>query len=111
MKIMLNSGEEVDISVSFRKLAALRDTNKMAYEEYNRVIINGANDVFDYVAVIYAGYCCNALEGAMGYKKFIEDLPADINELVVAFNSIVAPKKKTDLPTGSESGQENLKTQ
>lgn len=106
MELTLNSGKKVEIGVTFRKLAMLREKNKKAYDEYNRVIRNGVKDVFDYVAVVYAGYCCNK-ESAMGYQDFLDELPVDINELVTAFNSVVAPKKKQDLPMNSGSEQDS----
>lgn len=103
--ITLNNGQRVEISVTFSKLAELRKKNKTAYDEYNRVIMHGTNDVFDYAAVIYAGYCCNE-EEPMGYKAFMDQLPTDINDLVDAFNSIVAPKKKEPLSVNSKEKQE-----
>lgn len=105
MELVLNSGKKVEIGITFRKLAELREKNKKAYEEYNRVVTIGAKDVFDYIAVIYAGYCCNVEGPAMGYQTFLDELPVDINEVIDAFNSLVTRPKKQALPMKSENEQ------
>lgn len=107
MELTLNSGKKVEIGVTFRKLLELREKNKKAYEEYNRVVRNGVKEVFDYVAAVYAGYCCNAGPEPMGYQSFLDELPMDINELVEAFNSVVARPKKQDSPKNCENGPAN----
>lgn len=94
MELLLKNDRKVEVGMTFRKLAELRDKNKAAYGEYNRVVMNGPKEIFDYIAVIYAGYCCNAGENRMGYKEFLEFLPTDINKIVEAFNSVVSAQKK-----------------
>lgn len=107
MILNLTNGENVELEITFRKLAELRKQNIKTYKEYNRVIMEGAKEIFDYAAVVYAAYCCNKKEEAVGYEEFLEVIPMDVNVLIAAFNSIVTKEKKQDLPTSSENARAN----
>lgn len=92
----LNDKESYPVKITFAKLATLRKKNKSAYEKYNKIIINGAQDVFDLLYIIYVGYLCGneGEENQLSYEYFIENAAYDVNYVVEIVAELTQPKKK-----------------
>lgn len=95
-EFVMLSGKKVLMTLSFRRLLQLKTTNKAQYSRYNAIMMNGPEDMFDNVTILYTAYLCalEENEAAMTYDEFIDDLPPFMNEINEMVQSLIRPKKK-----------------
>lgn len=98
VEIELETGETVKATLAYILLLKLKSTNKAAYEEYNRIIMKGGQDVFDVMRIIYAGYLCalladDAYDSAISFDEFLSVMPPDHDYTMNVYNMLVSPKK------------------
>ena len=94
--IELVNGETVGLTLTFARLYRLRACNPQIYEKYNRIMMDGAKDTFDFLRIIYTAYICSNLEkidDCMSFEDFIELAPFDMNKLMTLSKSIISSKK------------------
>lgn len=95
--LVLEDENEVKLTLNLKKILSLKSFNREVYEKLNRIIINGTNDIFDLIYVIYSAYLC-ALEDEvkpMTYDDFFEVVPQNLNKLILLVDRLISPKKKT----------------
>ena len=99
-KLELLNGEEVDLTLNFKRLLEVRSKRKDLYERYNKIIMNGTKDGFDVITVIYTAYLCGLddVENGMTEEDFLEVLPPYIMTLNTIARDLVSAKK----PVASE---------
>lgn len=95
-KLDLIDGAQVDMTLTYGKLLKAKAEFKEAYEAYNKVEMNGAKDIFDFIDVIYMGYLCANLESedVMSKVEFMDRITPNRKELLKAYSELVNPKKK-----------------
>lgn len=92
----LANGENIELSLTFAKLYRLRACSPQEYEKYNKVIMDGAKDTFDFLRIIYTAYLCHNIESideCMSFDDFIKIAPFDINNVITVAMSITTSKK------------------
>lgn len=101
----LVNGEKVQLTLNFSQLLNVRNKRKVDYEKYNKVIMEGAKDIFDNVQVVYMAYLCGLddVDEAMSESEFIALIPPYMNVINETVSDLIAPKKKTDSEKPSES--------
>ena len=93
----LANGETVGLKLSFARLYRLRAALPQLYEKYNKVMMDGAKDTFDFLMIIYTAYVCEKIEKideCMSFEEFIELVPLDMNSLPSTAMNMLAAKKK-----------------
>ncbi len=92
----LNDQESYPVKITFSKLSTLRKKNKSAYEKYNKIILNGAQDIFDFLYIIYIGYLCanDDNDNVLSSEAFIERAEYDIANIMETVKELTQPKKK-----------------
>ena len=96
-EFVLENGETVNLSLSFRRLNILRKLNFELYERFNKINYGKSEDILDLVTIIYVAYWCeNHKIGKEIYSEddFIELVPFDTTEIQRVYNSLMRPKKK-----------------
>lgn len=96
-QLELTDGTTIDLTLNFAKLYKLKSSNQVQYERYNKIMMSGAKDVFDQIDIVYTAYLCALEEGQkpITYMKLLEVIPGQ-EQINVAVNSLIRPKKKTD---------------
>lgn len=97
-KFELETGEEVNLTLTFYFLLKLKTGHKEQYEAYNRIMTKGPQDEFDNITLLYTAYLCGLLaedryDDAMTEEEFICSLAPDREEIGKALGALVAPKK------------------
>lgn len=80
LKMEMNDGSKVEMTLAFGRLHKLRQNNPEAYKKYNNLAMNGMKDELDFVTYLHAGYLCaniDKLEECMSEEEFIEKAPAN----------------------------------
>ena len=103
----LENGETVNLTLNFSKLMSVRSKKKEVYKRYNKIMMDGPQDVFDNTLILYVAYLCGLedMENAMSEHDFIQLLPPYIqmvNEIVI---DLTRPKKQQDSDSLSETQQ------
>lgn len=94
--VNMADGRELSLVLTFPALYRLKSERPREYKEANRVLVKGAEEVLDYLQLMYTAYLCANLEqldGCMSFRKFTELAP-EINAVTQAVNELVAPKKR-----------------
>lgn len=95
----LNDGKEIELSLSFQRLAFLKKVRNDLYQRYNSIMMNNKKemDFFDMPFIIYIAYwCANYRIGEDIYSEedFISLIPFDFKTIKRIFNQLTSPKKK-----------------
>ncbi len=111
IKYDLIDGSRIEMTMTYGKLLKARTKYPEAYEDYNKVEMGGAKDIFSFIDVIYMAYLCANMENDKVMKKdeFIEKLNPNRKELLGAYNALMYPKKKTVSDAPSNAGHEAAK--
>ena len=89
-------GTTCEMTLAFILLKKLSAKNKELYKRCQKVMTNGAEDEFDMLTVLYAGYVCANMNGEnlLTEDEFIEKCGCDRFAVVDAFNAMTNPKKR-----------------
>ncbi len=93
----LVDGRKIKLTLNLKRLLLLKGKHRDTYNEVNRIITKGADDIFDMVKVIYTAYLCaldTTIEEPMSYDTFLDVIPQDIGELTTVVGELISPKKK-----------------
>ena len=96
-KLELNSGEVVELTLTFAKLLKVKNHNKKLYESFMNALKNKDFDpLLDSAKVVYVAYLCglNDLENALSEEEFLEELPMDLTVINQIGAELINPKKK-----------------
>lgn len=97
LKLELENGEEINLTLNFAALYKLRAEKKDVYEKYNKVVITGGEEIFDTVDILYTAYLCaniKDISACMEYEEFIEKLPYAPRKIAEKVRELMSPKKK-----------------
>lgn len=94
----LQDKSKIKLTLNLKKLLLLKSKYRDIYNDANRIITKGAEDIFDMVKVIYAAYLCafdsNTGLEPMSYDTFMDVIPQNISDIATTVGSLIAPKKK-----------------
>ena len=96
-KLELNSGEVVELTLTFAKLLKVKNHNKKLYESFMNALKNKDFDpLLDSAKVVYVAYLCglNDLKDALSENDFLEELPMDLTVINQIVAELINPKKK-----------------
>ena len=75
-KLQLNSGEEVELTLTFARLLKVKNHNKKLYEDFMSALKNKDFDIiFDSAKVLYVAYLCGLndnMKDALSEEEFLE---------------------------------------
>lgn len=97
----LETGETVNLTLTYRNLLKLKTKHRDQYAEYNKVMTKGAQDEFDNLTVVYTAYLCGLIaengdtDGCMDYEEFLSVVTPDREYLMTTLAMLIAPKKAT----------------
>lgn len=96
VKFSLANGEEVGLTLTFRKLNLMKSVNSSLYTRFNKIMTGKSEEILDLVTVIYGAYWCQnyGAEEMLTESDFIDLVPFDINEIRNVFRLLTQPKKK-----------------
>lgn len=92
-------GEKMRLTLAYRYLYQLRSSHREQYNDFNRIIMKGADDYFDSITVLYTAHLCETIaetggtEAAMSFDEFLDVLPGDQIEIMRAVGMLTSPKK------------------
>lgn len=111
--LLLETGEEISLTLNFMLLYRLKGLVPQAYERFFKIFSSEQKDrqadaLFDAIDVIYAAYLCHciytdALGASMSYEDFLSVLPPDMNTIMTLFAELVQPKKATAFAVPAKS--------
>lgn len=92
----LTNGQEVGMTLTFRKLNLLKSVNIGLYNKFNKIISGKSEEILDLVTVLYVAYWCEnyGSDDLMTEADFIDVTPFDIGEIRKVFTVLTQPKKK-----------------
>ena len=97
-KLQLNSGEEVELTLTFARLLKVKNHNKKLYEDFMGALKNKDFDIiFDSAKVLYVAYLCGLndnMKDALSEEEFLEELPMDFALINTIVAELINPKKK-----------------
>jgi len=104
--LKLMNGEEVELSITFQRLALLQKVNPNIYNEFNKMMGNSKStpDILSMILPLYVGYWCKNYEVGnqiYTYDEFRDLCPFDFNLIRKKMNQLINPKKKSDLDQAS----------
>lgn len=96
VKFKLANGEEVELTLTFRKLNLMKSVDRPLYNNFNRIMTGKSEEILDLVTVIYAAYWCQnyGAPEMLNESDFIDLTPFDVNEIRRVFKTLTQPKKK-----------------
>lgn len=104
LKMAMNDGTEVELTLTYGRLLKLREKNKALYERYNKLAMDGINDELDYVTMLYTGYLCANIESeCMSEGEFIEKMPANHFQIPVLVGKLRMGNFEKKQDSGSPS--------
>lgn len=92
----LINGEKVELTLNFKKLLNVRNKRKDLYKRYNKAIMDGMNDTFDVITILYTAYLCalDDIDTGMTEESFMEKVPPYVYELNKVARNLTIPKKQ-----------------
>ena len=97
-KLQLNSGEEVELTLTFARLLKVKNHNKKLYEDFMGALKNKDFDIiFDSAKVLYVAYLCGLndnMKDALSEEEFLEELPMDFTLINTIVAELIKTKKK-----------------
>ena len=111
IKFDLIDGTQIDMTLTYGKLLKARAKYPEEYETFNKIDMNGAKDVFDFVDVVYMGYLCANMESEhiMSKDEFMDRITPNRKDIMKAYSELLYPKKKPLLEGHFKNGQEAQK--
>ena len=91
IKLDLNEGREVPVSLTFKDLYDLEMNNPKLAEEYFEVTQKDELNELDMVKVIYIGYICAGNKN-ISFLDFLTKLPANRNTVLGVYYKLLYPK-------------------
>ena len=106
--IIMADGSALTLCLSFGALYRLKAVRPKEYKQLNKILLNGTEDVLDYLTLAYGGYLCANLdsldgdgaENVLSWCQFMELAP-EINEVALAAKVLLNPKKRAASATPS----------
>lgn len=92
--LKLNDETEVKLTLTFGLLYKLKVTDEKLYDECNKILMNGAKDLFDMVKILYVAYKCGEPNGKLTYNEFMELVPFDLKFIPALYQRLATSKKK-----------------
>lgn len=94
----LENGEIVQLTLNFGKLLNVRAKRKDIYKRYNKVMMDGPEDVFDNVIIVYTAYLCGLddIDNCKSEEEFTKLLPPYMQQVNNIVMDLTRPKKQTD---------------
>lgn len=104
--LLLENNEEVELSLSFKRLAYLKKVQNSLYQKYNAIMTNQKKelDILDMPFVLYIAYWCanyKINENIYSEEEFIELIPFDLKMIKRLFTKLTSSKKNRDLEKNS----------
>lgn len=95
LDLELNNGQIIKMTLNLKRLLMLKSNHVDLYRDINKIITRGADDVFDMVKVLYAGYLCALETGSMEmtYDQFMEAIPQGIGVISNKAAELITAKK------------------
>ena len=93
----LVDGKVVHLRLAWANLKLLKTKKPELYEEFNRIFTKGAEDVFDYMRIIYTAYVCNNIDDCdslMSNSAFVELIPENLSDMMLVATNLIKPSKK-----------------
>lgn len=90
-------GRKIKLTLSFYRLYQLKRVNKKAYDECNRIMTKGGEDILDNIKILYSAYLCANIDNQeenMSYEEFMQKIPNDWKEISIIAKELVGVKKK-----------------
>ena len=108
--IIMTDGRTLTLCLSFGALYRLKAVRPKEYKQLNKILLNGTEDVMDYLTLAYGGYLCANLdsldgggtENVLSWGQFMELAP-EINEVALTAKMLLYPKKKAASATPSSA--------
>lgn len=100
--LILENDEEVELVLSFKKLALLKKVKNDLYQKYNSIMTTQKKeiDMFEMPFILYIAYwCANYSVGKEIYHEdeFLELVPYDFKLIKRIFNQLTTSKKNRNL--------------
>ena len=91
----LGNGEHIKLTLNFKKLYQLKSSRKDIYDRYNRVQMNGTEDILDFTLILYTAYLCaqEDMDKVMTEEEFLDALPPYQNVIVSTVMDLTMQKK------------------
>lgn len=105
----LLNGKKVQLTLNFKKMLFIRSKKEEEYKHFNKIMMDGMQDLFDHLDVMYMGYLCASddIEKAMTKEEFYDLVPSNMMDISRISTQLVYPKKQTDSEKPSEGIPEN----
>lgn len=102
-EIKTASGTEIRCTLNFFLLYGVKTKYPETYKRYNKIMMEGMDDLFDAIDVLYTGYLCALPEGgqAMGYTEFMQLFEDDVSGVMIEAGRLMGRKKKAGSVTPS----------
>ena len=96
VKFKLMNGEEVGLTLTFRKLNLLKSVNNGLYNKFNKILTGKSEEILDLITVLYVAYWCENYgnDEMLTEADFIDLTPFDVGEIRRVFQVLTQPKKK-----------------
>lgn len=91
----MESGETVEMSLTFAKIMGLKSKDKELYEKVNKILTKGPEDVAQIATILYGGYICgDTSEKQYNYQAFIENMNQNFGYNVDVVKELIGSSKK-----------------
>ena len=102
-EIVTPSGEAVKMTLNFFLLYGVKTKFPETYKQYNKIMMNNMEDVFDAMTILYTAYLCALPEGEepKPYEDFMQLFEDDIMFVMSEAMKLIGRKKKAGSATRS----------
>lgn len=99
--LMQKNGEmqaTIPMTLNYKGLLKLRESNRELYDEYNRIYRNGVQEDLDNLIILYSAYVCACDDTPVSIEEFCDWIPDDRVEIGELVRKALVPnqKKKED---------------
>lgn len=104
VELECTDGKKIKLTLAFYRLYQLKNINKKAYDDCNRIMTKGGEEILDNIKVLYTAYLCANIdnpEEKMSYEEFLMVMPNDWKEISRIAKELVGVKKKRDFGRNS----------
>ena len=104
--LILNTGEKIELTLSYYRLYLLKSKNEKEYKRYNSLIMGKFEEELEMVEIIYIAYLCANLKSdkeTYTFEEFLQYLPDDRETISGIFVELIGTKKKEGSPMPSSS--------
>lgn len=92
-----DDGTKTKLTLNFFLVYHLKEKHKSLYERYNKIVMDGAKDMMDFVTILYTAYSCAMLqeeEEPISEAEFMLKCGADISNVMKTAGELIQPKKQ-----------------